>query len=288
MESNSEIKTRGTLPGYKIFVFFIRYLGLQAAYSLLLFVVSYYVFFAIKERNEIFRFYKKMLGFSCFKSIVFTCKNFYIFGQTIIDKVVMQIIGNEKYSFEFDGEHYLQEITDAGKGGIVISAHVGNFEIAGQFLSRLGQTLNIVTAAHGIPEIKKYLETISKNKPTNYLFVKEDMSHVFLINKAFKNNELICFTGDRFFDSKKAISSKLFKEEALFPVGPYKLASHFKVPYSFVFAMKESNNHYHFYATKPKISDSAEDIVFEYAAELEKMIEKYPEQWFNYYDFWKK
>ena len=229
------------------------------------------------------------MNFSRLKSIRFTFKNFYVFGQTIIDKVALQSEAIDSYTFEFDGEHNLHEMLTFGKGGIVISAHVGNFEIAGPFLERLDINLNIVTAATGEEQIKTYVESLNKKKNKGYLYVKEDMSHIFHINNALKNNELICFTGDRFFENTKSVTASILGEDALFPMGPFQLASRFKVPYSFVFAMKESSTHYHFYATKCKISEgNAESIVKEYAETLEKMIAKYPEQWFNYYDFWGK
>jgi predicted LPLAT superfamily acyltransferase len=30
-----------------------------------------------------------------------------------------------------------------------------------------------------------------------------------------------------------------------------------------------------------------ENLVFSYVAELENIVKQYPEQWFNYYKFWK-
>ena len=84
--------------------------------------------------------------------------------------------------------------------------------------------------------------------------------------------------------------------EAPFPAGPFILPVKFNVPVSFVFAMKERSDHYHFYATKPVSYNTAknsrerdiqaENLLNEYIVELEIILEKYPDQWFNYYDFW--
>lgn len=288
MTKKWEGKSRGTLLGYKIFVFLIKNTGLSIAYFILNFVALYYILFAFSERNIIYSFYRDKLKRGRLHSVLDTFNNFYVFGQTIIDKVAMQseVIN---YTFEFDGESNLEDMLKQNKGGIVISAHVGNFEIAGQFLNRLEAKLHLVTAATEAAQIKSYLESLNKKKSSNYLFVKDDMSHIFHINNALKSNELICFTGDRFLENTKSISVAIFGEKAFFPVGPFRLAAQFKVPYSFVFAMKESKTHYHFYASKGKItSGTAEDIVKEYTMALEEMVRKYPTQWFNYYDFWRK
>jgi predicted LPLAT superfamily acyltransferase len=53
------------------------------------------------------------------------------------------------------------------------------------------------------------------------------------------NNELVCFTGDRYFEGTKSLSEKILGEEAHFPVGPFLIASRLKVPVVFVYVMKE-------------------------------------------------
>lgn len=75
-------------------------------------------------------------------------------------------------------------------------------------------------------------------------------------------------------------------------MGPFLLAAKFKVPVSFVFAVKESKLHYHFFASEVKDYTAAnkdavmQEMLNEYAAEMEKKLKQYPEQWFNYYNFW--
>ena len=61
----------------------------------------------------------------------------------------------------------------------------------------------------------------------------------------------------------------------------------------FVFAFKETNFHYHFYAFPGKVyegrgTSGMEVMLDDYVALVERMLNKYPEQWFNYFDFWKK
>jgi hypothetical protein len=51
--------------------------------------------------------------------------------------------------------------------------------------------------------IKEYLESVSVKRVIKFIYVKEDMSHIFDINEALSNNELICFTGDRYFEGSK-------------------------------------------------------------------------------------
>ena len=57
---------------------------------------------------------------------------------------------------------------------------------------------------------------------------------------------------DRFLEGNKTLTANFLGEQARFPMGPFLLASKFKVPVSFVFAVKESNLHYHFFASADK------------------------------------
>ncbi len=84
-------------------------------------------------------------------------------------------------------------------------------------------------------------------------------------------------------------------EDAQFPVGPFLLAASFRVPVSVVFAFKETTNHYHFFGSPILIRDgqeSKDDFIsrlnLTFVCELEQKIKMYPEQWFNYYNFWAK
>ena len=60
-----------------------------------------------------------------------------------------------------------------------------------------------------------------------------------------------------------------------------------------VYAFKETNKHYHFYSSdlyyynKSK-GDTEQTVLIDYVANLETKLKLYPEQWFNYYDFYKK
>ena len=51
--------------------------------------------------------------------------------------------------------------------------------------------------------------------------------------------------------------------------------------------MKDSKFHYELFATDPIIeSSNPEEIAKMYVFNLEVMLKKYPEQWFNFYDFY--
>jgi predicted LPLAT superfamily acyltransferase len=285
-----EGKSKGTLLGYKIFVFFISKFGVKSAYFILYFVSFYYFLFLRKQNKAIFYYFNKRQGYSKLKSFCLIYKSYFVFGQTIIDKFALSFGQRNQFTFDFDGIEQLKELLSAKKGGILISAHVGNFEIAHHFFSDVDfdSKINLVTTHLERNEIKDYLDSISSVKSTTkFIIIKEDLSHIFEINNALENNELICFTGDRYFDNNRILSHIFLGKEAKFPAGPFLLASRLQAPVAFVYVMKEPNNHYHLYTRLANAKKRDEKALLEnYINGLENILQKYPLQWFNYYTFW--
>ena len=287
-------KSKGTPLGYRIFVWVLKKWGVLPAYFLLRFVVLYYFFFSFKASRQIYLLYHRKLRYSRVTSIIKLYKNYYLLGQSIIDKVVVMSGIKNKFSFNFDGEENLRKITGLQKGGMLLSAHIGNWDVAGHLFKRLETRINIVIYDGEHEQIKEYLESVTGKRNVNIIVIKNDLSHIYAISEAFTNNEFVCMHADRFMEGSKTMPAEFLGEQARFPMGPFLLAAKFKVPVSFVFAVKENKLHYHLFAseikeyTNPEKGPVMQEMLTDYAAEMEKKLKQYPEQWFNYYNFWQQ
>jgi predicted LPLAT superfamily acyltransferase len=286
-------KSKGTPLGYRIFVSILKTFGVIPAYLLLRFVVLYYFLFSYQSSKHIFYYFHKKLGYNRLLSLGMLYKNYYRLGQTIIDKIVIMSGMDNKFTYDFEGEESLRKMTAKQNGGLLLSAHLGNWEIAGYLLKRLGTRINVVMFDGEHQQIKKYLEEVTGKRNMNIIVIKEDLSHIYAISDALKNNELVCMHADRFLEGNKTLTADFLGEQAKFPAGPFVLANTFRVPVSFVFAFKETNTHYHLYASE--INDygnlTKEEVMKQmlnnFVVEMETKARQYPEQWFNYYNFWK-
>jgi predicted LPLAT superfamily acyltransferase len=288
-------KSRGNKLGYKIFIAVSRSLGLKPAYFLLRFVSLYYFLFLARATNHIYHYFRVRHQFAKWKSWISVYRNYYVFGQTLLDKMIVMAGIKNRFTYFFDGEENLSKIVNQNRGGMLISGHIGNWEVAGHFLKRLKTKVNIVMFDGEHQKIKSYLEQITGDKTFNVIVVREDLSHVYEIASALQRNELICMHADRFLEGNKTMQFSFLGEEALFPAGPFMLASGFNVPVSMVFAFKESATHYHFFGSEPIVRDENEPkteyarrLAQRFVSEFEKKIIMYPLQWFNYYNFWAK
>lgn len=285
-------QTRGGVFGYAFFIFTIKHLGLRFAYGFLIFVIIHFAIFAPKASYHTFRYARHILKKSWLASVWFLLSNYYVFGQTLIDKLAINGGLQDKYHFEFTNYTSFLELLDGDTGVIMIGAHVGNWEIGAPFFDDYGKHINIVMYDAEHQQIKEVVEQQMRAK--NYKIIpieKESISHVFKITEALAAKEYVCFQGDRHLNSDKVMTSPFLNKNAHFPAGPFLLASRMQVPVVFYFAMREQKRTYrfHFFIADmtPIKGKHKEELLFEqYVIALEQIMQRYPKQWFNYYNFW--
>lgn len=285
-------KSKGKPLGYRIFVSVLKVGGILPAYLLLCFVTLYYLLFSYKSTKSTFDYFHRRLNYSVIKSIYKVYINYNLLGQTLIDKVVIMSGIPNKFTFNLDGIDNLHHIAALKKGGLLLTAHIGNWETAMHLLNEIDARINVVVFDGEDEGIKGYMESVVGKSVLNLIIIKDNMSHIFEISNAFLNDELVCMPADRFLESNKTTTMKFLGEDARFPLGPFMLAAKFQVPVSFVYGMKESTFHYHFFASKVKeYPDLEQEVVVQqmmtdFVEDMELKVKKYPEQWYNYYDFW--
>ena len=292
--SSWEGKTRGGVLGYRIFIFFLKNINIRYSYALLRVVAAYFWLFSNKK--SLLYFYQNRLQFTRKESYISIYHNYVMLGECLLDKIVVMAGIKNKFTFDFIGEEYLHQLATEKKGGILIGAHVGNWEIAGQLLKRIETKVHIVMVDAEYQKIKDLLQDVMKEKRISIIPITNSYDHLYTIEEALKNGEFIAIHGDRFLAGAKTVTCNFLGEVAQFPTGPFYLASKFQAPVCFVSAVKKSRYHYQFNATIPKIlpypnklksrNRDLEKLVEPYVENLELIVRENPTQWFNFYPFW--
>jgi predicted LPLAT superfamily acyltransferase len=282
-------QSRGTVLGFRIYVFIIKTFGLYASYFVLLFVAFYFIIFSFHSTKSTYYLFRRRLKYSKLSAAFQVYRSYFTFGRIQLDRVAIGTGLKRKYSFEFDGIQHINKLLAKKKGGILLTAHIGNFNLAQHFLSDKHDSavVNLIMTDLEHQEIKSYLESVTGKATIKMIILKDDLSHIFLMNEALKNNELLVFAADRYYKNAKTYKETLLGSPARFPQGPFKIATRNKIPVLFVHIMRERDFHYHFYA-RPYVglADAPKDLLKAYIVDLEKMVKKYPHQWYNYYDYW--
>ena len=264
-------KSRGGSFGYKFFIFMIRQFGVRAAYAFLSLVVKYN---------------RRILKYNPVKSVFKLYQHYYLFGQTIIDKIAITNGLNTQFKFEF--ENYDQFLEQLNQGAsIMIGAHVGCWEIGSAFFGDYASKLNVVMHDNEYQKIKELVKS-SKSSYKIIAINEGSIESLLKIKQAIDKGEYVCFQGDRYIDKNTTCPVQFMGKDALFPIGPSLIASKFKVPVIFYFAMREKGMRYRFIFHTVEPGLSQKEILNLYVSEFEKVVKRYPQQWFNFYDVWQQ
>lgn len=287
-------KSRGGSLGYRFFILILKHTHIQVAYFFARFVALYFLVFSDKKSQKFY--FREILKCGKFKTWLNIYRNYIYLGQVILDKMAILSGNLKRFTFELEGKEHLQKMIDDRTGGLLIGAHMGNWEMAGQLLNQFEVKINILMLDQEHQKIKELLDKSLEYRRVNIIPIKDDFSHLFKITEAFKNKEIVAMHGDRFLPGTNTVTVNFMGKPAQFPAGPVYLASKNKVPVSFVFTMKDSATHYHFHGTAGKVFPypsklktrkiEINKMVGEYVQALENKLKQYPLQWFNYHPFW--
>lgn len=283
-------KSRGGRFGYQFFVYTIRLLGIRCAYCFLAFIVIYFIPFAPKATKAIWKYNRQIRGLGVWAAIKELYCHYYVFGQTLIDRVAMKGGLADKYRYAFDNYDRFLEILNSGQGVVMIGAHIGCWEAGAGFFGTYGKNINIVMLDAEHKQIKEVLDE-NADKENNYKIIplNQDIIEAMLqIKIALNNGEYICFNGDRYMAKEHVATIDFFGMQAMFPMGLFKIATKCRVPIVFYYSMREPDCTYRFMFEEAIVDrkTTPEMILGQYACSLEKVVRKYPRQWFNFYDFW--
>jgi len=281
-------KSKGSPLGYKFFIFIIKTFGVGFTYKLVRFVTFYYLLFAKSPKQNLRLFYAQVPTLNSNNINKTIRKNFNYLGESIVDKFAFLIGKGNKISYTQNGEEFLKKFIENKQPLVLISAHVGNWEIAGNLLKKLGAKINVVMFDGEHESLKNVIQKDVGQVHFNIIAIKQDMSHVYAIHAAIKAGEIVCIHGDRFMDGSKTLETVFFGEQTLLPFGPFQIASRLNAYHSFIFTIKNSKFNYHFTATKPELIHSPDKVATNYVRILEQKVSEHPEQWFNYHPFFKK
>lgn len=293
MAENAKIawsgKSRGGRIGYLFFVFLIKTFGLGCAYTVLAFVSAHFVLFAPKATAAIWRYNRRVLGYGVVKSVVELYRHYYLFGQTIVDKIAIRGGMADRFQFEFDNYERFIEIINGRSGVIIIGAHVGCWQAGSAFFGKYGKRINIVMFDAEHDNIRQVLDKNTSDADFKVIPVnKGSIESMIAIKVALNSGEYVCFNGDRYIDKNSAVECGFCGADASFPSGPFVIASKCRVPVVFYYAMREPGRKYRFIFSEVQSENALDShtLLTEYVHSLEGIVRRYPRQWFNFYRFW--
>lgn len=243
-------------------------------------------------RKSIYKYFRTILKYGAIKSAWMTYRNHCAFSEVVIDKFAMY--AGKKFKITMEGYDRWKELSQSDSGFVQLSSHIGNYEIAGYSLVAKEKRFNALVFGGEKESVMANRSKLFDGNNIRMIPIAADMSHLFVIDSALSEGEILSMPADRIFGSQKSFFINFLGREAKFPQGPFVMAAVRNVPVMFVAVMKSGLRHYHITIRKietPGDGNSgkrARLLADEYVRLLEETVKKYPVQWYNYFDFWAK
>ena len=294
-ESEREWKgvTGGSTFGQRAMKIIFSIVSVRVGYFILLFVVPFYMLFARSRYLAIYRYFRLQHGCPAMNSFFKTYRNHFLFGQMMLDRFAVYA-GQRNFKLDNPDNDIFLEMVNAPHGCIIAGAHVGNPELCGYLLSQNTKRINGLIFGGEAKEVQKNRSIILGDNNVRLIPVLDDMSHIFLINEALTEGEMISLPCDRSFGSGKTVECDFLNGKADFPVGAFVMALQFNVPVIALFVLKISTKTYRAHIARVPVPlegnkrEQINEMSRSFAKILEGIVKQYPEQWFNFYSFWKK
>lgn len=267
-----------------------RVLPLWLLYGVMALVIPFYMLFG-KGYQSTYRFFREGFGYGKLKAFLNVYANHYRFGQLVLDR--FGVYAGKQYQFQTEGQAVSDELENSPEGFIQLSCHMGNYEMSGYSVHSRHKKFHMLAYAGETETIMENRRRIFAEHNADMILMKEDLSHLFILNSALENGDIVSMMADRVYGSQKSIECQFLSHKASFPVGPFAIAVQKNTPVLAVFVMKEGMKKYHIFIRRvtwnPTLGkrDQIAQLAQNFVSMLEEMLRKYPTQWYNYYDFWK-
>ena len=244
------------------------------------------------SRTTAYRYFRRRQGYAPLRAAWATYVNHCLFAQVVIDRFAM--FAGKRFEVKLDGyDHYLQ-LSHGKEGFMMLSSHVGCYEVAGYTLVSEDKPFNaLVYGGEKATVMEGRRQQLGGNN-IRMIPVQPDMSHLFLVNEALANNEIVSMPADRIVGSGRSVEVDFLGARALLPLGPFSVATMRSLDVIAVNVMKTSAKSYTAYV-RPLVYDKTagrkeqmKQLAQSYADELARRIRQYPRQWYNFYEFWKE
>jgi predicted LPLAT superfamily acyltransferase len=196
------------------------------------------------------------------------------------------------FTINIEGYEHFLKLAHQPKAFIQMSSHVGNYEIAGYSLTADSKRFNALVYGGEKAEVMAYREKAFGNKNVKMIPVATEGSHSEEIIRAFDNGEIVSAFADRFMSDNKLIISTIHGHKVKLAKGPFSMAVNRGLTVFMANALKERDGSYSAYFTPLHYDNTLptkqqrQQLADAYCAEIERLLAKYPLQWFNYTDMW--
>ena len=222
--------------------------------------------------------------------------NFRNFGRMLADYFYCAGTGADQIRAllaDWRGLEHLRAALALGKGVVLVTAHLGNWELGAALLAMNGWPIHIVTLEEPSPELTRMRDAHRRRLGIRTIALGQNPFAFVEMLGALRCNEIVCMLVDRpYADTGAAVT--FFGQATKFSAAPALLWEHTGAAIVPAFVLQGEEGCYQAFVEPavPMIrgADPQADLLENtqrIASVFEAMIEQHPDQWFNYVPIWK-
>jgi KDO2-lipid IV(A) lauroyltransferase len=279
---------------YRAGQFIALHLPLKAVYAIAVFISELHYICAPADRQGVYHNLKTIFPEKDEREIRrIRIDIFRNFAKYLVDFFRYPLLSleyiNSKVSVE--NRHYLDEALLRGKGAVILTAHIGNWELGGVIIAKLGYPFWAVALAHKDKRINSFFDRQRESMGINVIPMQFALRRGL---RLLKENNFIALLGDRDFTRNGGVPVDFFGKKALLPQGPAILALKSGAAIVPGYLVRNADDTFRLCFEKPiySPSSSGEDgqdilkLLDECKGRIENWIKHYPGQWYVFRKFW--
>jgi lauroyl/myristoyl acyltransferase len=179
-----------------------------------------------------------------------------------------------------------EQCAEPGRGLVFLTAHIGNWELAGRLLAgRIARPTHVVVTEDEAQELERW---VRRNGDGVHFVPRSRPTVSIQLIAALRRGDIVAMQGDRALGGRGDLLTPFFGEPAPFPMGPFRLASAADVPVVPAFCLLGADYRYTVTVLEPLTVQPGREAagVRAWVAGLERVVREHPTQWFNFFDPW--
>lgn len=189
-----------------------------------------------------------------------------------------------------EGLEHLKQALRAGKGALLVTAHLGNWDMGGAALVDTGELPELSAIVEPVTQMssERTVTSMRERRGIKVIPLGQPMS----IARALRRNEVVLVVGERLIDGD-GVEVEFFGEKTMFPKGAAYLSARLGAPIVPGFCIRQPDNTFVTHLEppiEPEVSGDSESGVAAHTQKIAGIIEdyiaRYPEQWCMLQPIW--
>ncbi len=295
----------GSMSALRLMAAIHRALGRRVAALLLYPIAGYFFVTAPRARRASLRYLRTLHAWSRGAAPdhppghADVLRHFHSFAVGVFDRMVAWGGGFEHFGFAHSGSEHLFRLARDGRGGILLGAHLGSYDMPRLLAGEHGLVLNVVMFTAHAARVNAFFERLDPSSRLRVLQLDPDsVRSAFAIRACLARGELVAFLADRpppGAAAARSVTVDFLGRPARIPLSPFLVACTLGAPLLTSICVRTGSGTYS--AAVDLLSPGevvprrqrdarAAALARDYARVLEQYCRDYPYQWFNFYDYW--